>query len=344
MLQAEAGRNVEEARKIAAALTLQAACYFQQGQVRTANGQLDLIPNGLDSASHQRIELIKAVLQQQVDPPLCARLLEHLVAVDSSITEQARLTLLIMYLRTEYMEKASGLLDDHEVGIREMVTDEDWRMIETALVSAYDNPSGAKLYSEVMQEAEENMGYLQTDIGIFKQSLDSCEDENAAVGLKRKLAKKEAKLATVKLSLRMATVGLANLHYKKRNYKEAVRCLQKYIEDCQDDIVYCTALAHCLFMAKNYTESSFIYHTIIEFYKSTSFTLISTPVAILSQYCVAQLFATDEENKASEVMAEMLRSEKVNFEDPESDYHVVAAKRTHVVATCLLIAYKLFPA
>lgn len=76
-------------------------------------------------------------------------------------------------------------------------------------------------------------------------------------------------------SLRMATIGLANLHYKKRNHKEAVKCLQKYVEDCQDDIVYCTALAHCLFMAKNYTESSFIYHTIIEFYKSTSFTLIS---------------------------------------------------------------------
>lgn len=32
MVQAEAGGNVEEARKIAAALTLQAACYFQQGQ------------------------------------------------------------------------------------------------------------------------------------------------------------------------------------------------------------------------------------------------------------------------------------------------------------------------
>lgn len=167
--------------------------------VRTANGQLNLIPNGLDSASHQRIELIKAVLQQQVDPPLCERLLEDLVAVESSITEQARLTLLIMYLRTEYTEKASGLLDDHEVAIREKVSEEDWRMIEAALVSAYDTPSGAKLYSEVMRESEQEMGYLQTDIDTFKQSLDSCDDENIAVGLKRKLAKKEAKLTAVKL-------------------------------------------------------------------------------------------------------------------------------------------------
>jgi hypothetical protein len=62
------------------------------------------------------------------------------------------------------------------------------------------------------------------------------------------------------------------------------------------------------------------------------------PVPVLSRYCSAQLFTNAEENLAKETIAEILRSEKVNFEDLESEYHMVAAKRVHIVSTCLLIA------
>ncbi|OWA50658.1 hypothetical protein BV898_15168 [Hypsibius exemplaris] len=138
----------------------------------------------------------------------------------------------------------------------------------------------------------------------------------------------------------MAVVGLAKLHHDKGSYGESVKVLQQYVDHCQDDLTYCTGLAHCLFMAKNYTDASFIYETIIQYYKETQFTLASVPVPVLSRYCAAQLFANaDEGRQAKETIAEILRSEKVNFEDPESEYHMVAAKRSHIVSTSLLIAW-----
>ena len=132
---------------------------------------------------------------------------------------------------------------------------------------------------------------------------------------------------------------MARLFYEKSNYKESVKHLQQHADHCQDDLTYCTALAHCLFMAKSYADASFIYETIIKFYKETQYTVVSVPVTVLARYCAAQLFASSpDEARAQETIAEMLRSEKMNFEDPESEYHMVAAKRTHIVSTCLLIA------
>ena len=180
--------------------------------MRTANGQLNLIPNGLDPTAQQRIKLIKAVLQQQVDPPQCVKLLEQLALFENSVVEPAAWsTLLIMYLRLEYIDKSTGLLDEHEAEIRKITSEEDWKMIEAALVSAYDAPSGAKLYSEVMQDAEQEMDCLQKEVESSRAGTENCDDEDAGARIRKKLVRKEAKLSTVKLTYGLTY--LSSVHF-----------------------------------------------------------------------------------------------------------------------------------
>ncbi|OWA50657.1 hypothetical protein BV898_15167 [Hypsibius exemplaris] len=170
MIRPEVGcNNATEVGHLAAALVLQAACYLQQGQPRTGRGQLALIPTGLSEKLNDKIDLTYATLDNIIDHPNSIRMLERLEKCSPTVRSAAEHDLLIMYLRHgKYME-AGELVDLEETSVRTTFTEVDWTITEAALIASIDPASAAKVYTQVIEDAVQDIGYYQEELERFRQ-------------------------------------------------------------------------------------------------------------------------------------------------------------------------------
>ncbi|XP_055336218.1 tetratricopeptide repeat protein 30A-like [Paramacrobiotus metropolitanus] len=311
--------------------TLLSGCYLQVNQRRSASSYLISISTNGGSSEAEFYCKASQTYIAAASGDSDFHTLEALVQSENHAGCAVHRNLLLLYLENNKRVEARNLIESFGDQLRcEFDQEYEWPIVQAVLLGL-ENPLASSSVSLDMQTSiAKDIAYYQEELRNLQSMQQQDGDSPSDTG------KYEKKLQKAEQALRTIQLYIAKLYYDHKNYSQAIHVLPR--DTNVDNIDTTTAMAHCLFMDGRYEDAVVIYDSLIAHFRNAYFTLISTPVDIVSHYCASQLFSIEDVAKIKEIIGEIIRSEKVNFEDMESEYREIAAARSHLIATCLNLA------